>query len=105
MHKYLVLNTTGGIGCEPCTAGDLKGINRLDKSDGSDGYEILLIFCRGIIFSYNVGYKAQIVKYQLLSHGGIPFFHLDKVFSLGLGGEGRGKVLGRGYSKNKVEKI
>ena len=47
--------------------GIVKAVHRLDKADGADGNQIVLILGVGIIFFNNVGHQPEVMFNELVS--------------------------------------
>lgn len=50
VHEDLILNASAGVGSKADTPVWFEGIHRFDQADGTDGDQILLFLCLGIVF-------------------------------------------------------
>ena len=64
VHEDLILNASAGVGSKADTPVWFEGIHRFDQADGTDGDQILLFLCLGIVFFDNMCHKAQVALYQ-----------------------------------------
>ena len=90
-----IFHTAGGIGGKPCPLGVVKGGDALNKANGADGYEILLIRCLGIVFFHNVCHQTQIPFDQYISGFQVALGSQSKVFFFLLPGKGSWEAPGR----------
>ena len=50
MHKDLIFDTSGGIGCQSGAFAGIKAGNAFDESDGPDGDQVFLIGGLRVVF-------------------------------------------------------
>lgn len=67
-----IFNTTGGIGGQAHVSVRLERGDSLDKSDGADGNEIVLVARLSVIFLDNVSDQAKVVLNER-----VPCFHIS----------------------------
>lgn len=59
-HQKFVVDTACSVGRKPCTACVVKGVDGFDKTDSSNGDQILQIFPGILIFLRNMGDQAEV---------------------------------------------
>lgn len=92
-----IFNTAGCIGSKPVSFFRIKGNDRFDESDRTDGDQIFHFFTKILVFSYDMCYKPQITLNENVLCFQITLGVLLKVILFFVRREGIGKCL-QGYT-------
>ena len=105
VHQNLVFNAPAGVGGKTGALVVVEGGDGLDKADGADGDQVVLIAEGGVVFLDDVGHQAQVVLDE--DAAGLLVSLPDPKEALGflLGGEGLGEGTASGYMEGQVKEI
>ena len=104
MHQDFIVDAAGSIGGEFRPLLVIKGGNRLDKPDGTDGNQILRVVGGGVVFLYDMGHQPQVALDKLRPGGGVSRFHpLETLLFLLLGERFWKAAAGRNVQRDKEQ--
>ena len=105
VHEDLIFNTLAGIGRKLIRLLEIKGRGRLDKADGADGDQVLLLPGDSVILFDDVGHQPEVVLDEGVFGGQVPLADALQAFPFLAGGQGLGEGAGAGDVEGEIQQV